>query len=105
MEKCTCGAEGGNPGGNSGVVLRIAQSAERWPSMQKVPGSDPSSGSDFSKNLKMALQLVCAGDSSETTTAISKAVGCNHCPWCLHTKKPHLSIVISGRKSRLSAGR
>ena len=63
------------------------------------------------ENLKMALQLACAGDSSETTTAISKAVGCDHCLWWLHAKKPHLCIVVYGRKSslsgksRLSAGR
>ena len=30
-------------------VPGIAQSVERWPSMQKVPGSNPSNGGDFSK--------------------------------------------------------
>ena len=51
---------------------------ERSLSMQKVPDFNPSSESVFSKNLKMTLQLVCVTDSSETTTAISKAVGFDH---------------------------
>ena len=80
------------PGFESKQWKRFFKKITRW----------RSSWSDTRSYIITTLMTPPWSDSSETTTAISKAVGCDQCPWWLHLKN-HLFIIVHGRKSRLSA--
>ena len=75
-----------------GGFLVSTKSAQRWPSMHKVPGSDPSSESDFSRKISGWRFSWSARDSIDTTTDISKAAGVWSLSMVVARKKIHLSI-------------